>query len=155
MQKMYGKLHDKELSANTSHANTCNRTLLCLHGTALCGSLTSYLRSSLAGFARHFYHSKAKQTPPEEGVGLLIQAECSIGVHVPGPRLGIASKRWRFSGQHCMPRRKQEPVLCGVAQAWRVMSSSCLLKLKNSICFPLCVSGTSCSLRRKYVQLKS
>lgn len=88
MQKMYGKLHDKELSANTSHANTCNRTLLCLHGTALRGSLTSSLRSSLAGFARHFYHKKAKQTPPEEGVGLLIQAECSIGVHVPGPRLG-------------------------------------------------------------------
>lgn len=31
---------------------------------------------------------KSKTDPPEEGMGLLIQAECSIGVYVPGPRLG-------------------------------------------------------------------
>lgn len=31
---------------------------------------------------------KSKTDPPEEGVGLLIQAECLIGVHVPGPGLG-------------------------------------------------------------------
>lgn len=54
------------------------------------------------GLQGTFTIKKSKTDPPppprpEEGVGLLIQAECSTGVHVPGPRRGYCFQTMTLS----------------------------------------------------------
>lgn len=119
----------------------------------VCMALHSIPEEQLSWVCKALVPLKSQTDPPEEGVGLLIQAECSIGVPVPGPRPGYCFQTMTLfrAALHASQRTGSQCLV-----VWLMHEGLCLppvcSKLKNSICFPLCVSGTAVLI--KFVQIK-